>query len=150
MNDTLKKKNEEITKKNKNTEEQLNTKIFKYEKENEKLNKIISNLKNNINDKELLTKTENNNQKNVIDKLKEENKKLIKSITEKEEQYNSLIDSLAILFASSRLFWRLLFSVVNSLFFASEFFSSFFRVPISIVSSLNFLVNMGTFFDANS
>ena len=92
--DSLKKLNEDILNKNKLTEEKNNNTIFKYQKEAEKLNKTILNLKSNLNDKDLYTKSENNNQKNLIDKLKEDVKRLSKNLSQKEEQYNNLIDSL--------------------------------------------------------
>ena len=92
--DTLKKRNEDILNKNKLTEEKNNNNNFKYQKEIEKLNKIILNLKSNLNDKDLLTKTETNNQKNIIDKLKDDIKNLSLNLSQKEEQYNNLLDSL--------------------------------------------------------
>ena len=92
--DTLKKRNEDILNKNKLTEEKNNNTIFRYQKEVEKLNKTVSSLKNNLNDKDLLTKTETNNQKNIIDKLKDDVKRLSKNLSQKEEEYNNLLDSL--------------------------------------------------------
>ena len=92
--DTLKKRNEDILNKNKLTEEKNNNTIFKYQKEVEKLNKTVLSLKNNLNDKDLLTKTETNNQKNIIDKLKDDVKRLSKNLSQKEEEYNTLLDSL--------------------------------------------------------
>ena len=92
--DTLKKRNEDILNKNKLTEEKNNNNNFKYQKEIEKLNKIILNLKSNLNDKDLLTQTETNNQKNLVDKLKDDIKNLSLNLSQKEEQYNNLLDSL--------------------------------------------------------
>jgi len=92
--DSLKKRNEDILNKNKLSEEKNNNTIFRYQKEVEKLNKTVLNLKNNLNDKDLLTKTETNNQKNIIDKLKDDIKILSKNLSQKEEQYNNLLDSL--------------------------------------------------------
>ena len=92
--DTLKQRNEDILNKNKLTEEKNNTNNFKYQKEIEKLNKIILTLKTNLNDKDLLTQTETNNQKNLVDKLKDDIKNLSLNLSQKEEQYNNLLDSL--------------------------------------------------------
>ena len=92
--DTLKKRNEDILNKNKLTEEKNNNNNFKYQKEIEKLNKIILTLKTNLNDKDLLTQTETNNQKNLVDKLKDDIKNLSLNLSQKEEQYNNLLDSL--------------------------------------------------------
>ena len=76
------------------SEDSLNNKLIKSEKENDKLSKIIAGLKTNISDNELLVRTESNNQKNMIEKLKEEIKNISKSLSEKEEQNNSLTDAL--------------------------------------------------------
>ena len=92
--DTLKQRNEDILNKNKLNEEKNNTNNFKYQKEIEKLNKIILTLKTNLNDKDLLTQTETNNQKNLVDKLKDDIKNLSLNLSQKEEQYNNLLDSL--------------------------------------------------------
>ena len=92
--ESLKKINEDILNKSKLTEEKNNNTIFKYQKEIEKLNKNILSLKSNLNDKDLITKTEANNQKNIIDKLKEEIKRLSKNLSQKEEQYNNMLESL--------------------------------------------------------
>ena len=92
--DSYKKRNEDMLNKNKLTEEKNNNTILKYQKEVEKLNKTVLTLKNNLNDKDLLTKTETNNQKNIIDKLKEDIKRLSKNLSQKEEEYNNLLDSL--------------------------------------------------------
>ena len=92
--DILKKRNDEILNKNKLTEEKNNTTIFKYQKEIERLNKTVLSLKSNINDKDLLSKTETNNQKKLVEKLKDDIKRLSLNLSQKEEQYNNLLDSL--------------------------------------------------------